>query len=349
MMQEIDLRSDTVTFPTPAMREAMYTAELGDDVYGEDPTVNKLEAMCAERFGKEAALLVVSGTMGNLVSLLAHCARGDEIILGDKAHTFLYEAGGVSALGGIHTYTVPNLPDGMLDPDDVEGAIRPEGNPHFPHTRVICLENTHNRCGGRVLTPSQMATIREIAERHDLAMHLDGARIFNAAVALDIEAKEIAAQTDSLQVCFSKGLSAPVGSIICGSADFIAEAHRMRKIVGGGMRQAGVIAAAAIVALEEMVDRLVKDHENARVLAEGLANIDGFSVDLASVETNLVYFELEDTMIDTQAVVETFGDKGVKLNALGPHEFRAVTHYGIVREDINRALVVAAEVMQEVA
>jgi threonine aldolase len=194
-----------------------------------------------------------------------------------------------------------------------------------------------------------MATIRGIADRHDLAMHLDGARIFNAAVALGIEAKEIAAQTDSLQTCFSKGLSAPVGSIICGSADFIAEAHRMRKIVGGGMRQAGVIAAAAIVALEEMVDRLAEDHENARLLAEGLANIDGFSVDLTSVETNLVYFELEDTKIDTQAVVEAFGDKGVKLNALGPHEFRAVTHYGIVREDIDRALVAASEVMQEVA
>ena len=348
-MEEIDLRSDTVTLPTPAMREAMYTAELGDDVYGEDPTVNRLEEMCAERFGKEAALLVVSGTMGNLVSLLAHCGRGDEIILGDKAHTFLYEAGGVSALGGIHTYTVPNLPNGMLDPHDVEKAIRAEGNPHFPHTRVICLENTHNRCGGRVLSPSQMSTIREIAECHNLAMHLDGARIFNAAVALGIKAKEIAAQTDSLQVCFSKGLSAPIGSIICGSADFIAEAHRMRKVVGGGMRQAGVIAAAAIVALEEMVERLAEDHENARVLAEGLANIDGFYVDLASVETNLVYFELEDTTIDAQSVVEAFAGRGVKLNALGPHEFRAVTHYGIVREDIDRALVAAAEVMQEVA
>ncbi|MFO7918622.1 MAG: GntG family PLP-dependent aldolase, partial [Anaerolineae bacterium] len=257
-MQAVDLRSDTVTLPTPAMREAMYKAELGDDVYGEDPTVNKLEEMAAERFGTEAALLVVSGTMGNLVSLLAHCGRGDEIILGDKAHTFLYEAGGVSALGGVHTYTVPNLPNGMLDPDDVERAIRAEGNPHFPHSRVICLENTHNRCGGRALSPSQMGTIREVAEGHDLAMHLDGARIFNAAVALDIDVKEIAAQTDSLQVCFSKGLAAPVGSIVCGSADFIAEAHRARKIVGGGMRQAGIIAAAAIVALEEMVDRLAE-------------------------------------------------------------------------------------------
>lgn len=348
-MQEIDLRSDTVTLPTPAMREAMYKAELGDDVYGEDSTVNGLEEMAAERFGKEAALLVVSGTMGNLVSLLAHCGRGDEIILGDKAHTFLYEAGGVSALGGIHTYTVPNLPNGMLDPDDVEGAIRAEGNPHFPRSRAICLENTHNRCGGRALSPAQMSTIREIAERHGLVMHLDGARIFNAAVALDIDVKEIAAQTDSLQVCFSKGLSAPIGSIVCGSADFIAEAHRARKVLGGGMRQAGIIAAAAVVALEEMVDRLAEDHENARVLAEGLANIDGFYVNLGSVETNLVYFELEDPSIETQAVVEAFAARGVLLNALGPREFRAVTHYGIVREDIDRALVAAADLMREVA
>ncbi|MFO7916841.1 MAG: GntG family PLP-dependent aldolase, partial [Anaerolineae bacterium] len=255
----------------------------------------------------------------------------------------------VSALGGVHTYTVPNLPNGMLDPDDVERAIRAEGNPHFPHSRVICLENTHNRCGGRALSPSQMGTIREVAERHDLVIHLDGARIFNAAVALEIDVKEIAAQTDSLQVCFSKGLSAPVGSIVCGSADFIAEAHRARKIVGGGMRQAGIIAAAAIVALEEMVDRLAEDHENARVLAEGLANIDGFHVDLTSVETNLVYFELKDPGIETQAVVDALAARGVKLNALGPHEFRAVTHYGIVHEDIDRALAAAAEVMREVA
>ncbi|MEA3407087.1 MAG: low-specificity L-threonine aldolase [Chloroflexota bacterium] len=348
-MREIDLRSDTVTLPTPAMREAMYTAELGDDVYGEDPTVNKLEEMSAERFGKEAGLFVASGTMGNLVSLLTHCGRGDEIILGHKAHTFLYEAGGVSALGGIHTYTVPNLPNGMLDPDDVERAIRDKDNPHFPRTRVVCLENTHNRCGGRVLSPSQMSTISEVARRHGLAVHLDGARIFNAAIALGIEAKEIAAEADSLQVCFSKGLSAPIGSVICGSAEFIAEARRTRKVLGGGMRQAGVIAAAAIVALEEMVERLAEDHENARVLAEGLANIDGFCIDLESVESNLVYFGLEDPTIDTQAVVAAFADRGVKLNALGPHEFRAVTHYGIVREDVDRALVAAADVMREVA
>ena len=344
----VDLRSDTVTLPTPAMREAMYRAELGDDVYGEDPTVNRLEEMSAERLGKEAALFVVSGTMGNLVSLLTHCGRGDELIMGHKAHTFLYEAGGVSALGGIHVHTVPNLPSGMLDPVDVEEAVR-GSNIHYPRSKVICLENTHNRCGGTVLSVEQMATIKGIAERHGLAVHLDGARIFNAAVALGIEAKEIAAEADSVQFCFSKGLAAPVGSAICGSADFIKEALRNRKIVGGGMRQAGVIAAAAIVALEEMVDRLLEDHENARILAEGLAEIDGFELDPASVQTNIVIFGLSAPSIQVDDVVRELAAEGVKLNAIDKGHFRAVTHYGIVRGDIDAALAASRKVMKNLA
>ena len=343
-MRVVDLRSDTVTLPTPAMREAMYRAEVGDDVYGEDPTVNRLEAMAAERMGKEAALFVVSGTMGNLVSLLTHCGRGDEVIMGDKAHSFLYEAQGASVLGGIAVRTVPNLPNGMLDPADVEAAIR-EDNVHFPRTRLICLENTHNRCGGAVLTPTQMATIREIARRHGLAVHLDGARIFNAAVALGIEAKEIAAQADSVQFCFSKGLSAPVGSAICGSAEFIKAARRNRKIVGGGMRQAGVIAAAAIVALEQMVERLAEDHENARILAEGLAEIPGFEVDLSTVQTNIIIFGLTDTRVSAKDVVRALAAEGVKIGVIDARHFRAVTHYGITREDIDVALMVARKVM----
>ena len=343
-MRIVDLRSDTVTLPTPAMREAMYRAEVGDDVYGEDPTVNRLEAMAAERMGKEAALFVVSGTMGNLVSLLTHCGRGDEVIMGDKAHSFLYEAQGASVLGGIAVRTVPNLPNGMLDPADVEAAIS-EDNVHFPRTRLICLENTHNRCGGAVLTPAQMATIREIARRHGLAVHLDGARIFNAAVALGIEAKEIAAQADSVQFCFSKGLSAPVGSAICGSAEFIKAARRNRKIVGGGMRQAGVIAAAAIVALEQMVERLAEDHENARILAEGLAEIPGFEVDLSTVQTNIIIFGLTDTRVSAKDVVRALAAEGVKIGVIDARHFRAVTHYGITREDIDMALMVARKVM----
>ncbi len=354
-MRIVDLRSDTVTKPTPEMREAMYRAEVGDDVYGEDPTVNRLEEMCAERMGKEAALFVASGTMGNLVALLAHCGRGDEIILGSKAHTFLYEAGGVSALGGIHVHTVPNLPDGTLDLQDVKEAIRAD-NVHFPRTKVICLENTHNRCGGAVLSPAQTAPIKQLAETHGLAVHLDGARIFNAAVALGIPPADIAAQADSLQFCFSKGLSAPVGSATCGSADFIKEARRGRKTVGGSMRQAGVIAAAAIVALEKMVDRLAEDHENARILAEGLANINGLNVNLDSVQSNIVMVGFDNPLqsagpsaIDARDVARAMVAKGVKLNAITPTQCRLVTHYGIVRQDIDAALVMAREVMKELA
>ena len=343
-MEFIDLRSDTVTLPTPAMREAMYRAEVGDDVYGEDPTINRLEALGAEVLGKEAGLYVVSGTMGNLVSLLTHCRRGDEVIVGDNAHIFRYEAGGASVLGGATFFNVPTLPNGMLEPSDVEAAIRPN-DPHQPPTRLICLENTHNRCGGAVLSPAQMATIKAVADAHGLAVHLDGARVFNAAVALGIEVKEIAAQVDTVQVCLSKGLSAPVGSLICGSAEFIERARRNRKIVGGGMRQAGVIAAAGIVALEQMIDRLADDHANARRLAEGLLDIKGYAIDLDAVQSNMVRVGFSDSSIDARTVSPLFGAEGVKINATDSRVLRAVTHYGIEGEHIDRALIAARKVM----
>jgi threonine aldolase len=345
----IDLRSDTVTLPTPAMREAMCRAEVGDDVYGEDPTVNRLEEMSAERLGKEAGLFVVSGTMGNLVSLLTHCARGDEVILGDRAHIFLYEAGGISVLGGALVHTVPNLPNGMLDPAEVEAAIRPPGNMHFPRTRVICLENTHNRCGGTVLSAAQMATIKAVADRHGLRMHLDGARIFDAALALRVDASELAAPFDSVQFCLSKGLSAPVGSVIVGSADFVQEARRNRKIVGGGTRQAGIIAAAGIVALEQMVDRLADDHANARRLAEGLAEIPGVAIDPSVVQTNIIIFGLSNPSVSLADVVSGLAAEGVKMNTISPTQFRAVTHYGIEHDDIDRALIAFRKVMGALA
>ncbi|MBC7254780.1 MAG: low-specificity L-threonine aldolase [Chloroflexi bacterium] len=348
-MRIVDLRSDTVTLPSPAMREAIYRAELGDDVYGEDPTVNRLQEMAAERLGKEAALLVVSGTMGNLVSLLTHCGRGDEIIMGDKAHTFLYEAGGVSALGGIHVHTVPNTPNGGMDLAEVEAAIRPPNNIHFPRTKVICLENTHNRCGGAAVPLEHMAAVRAIADRHHLAIHLDGARIFNAAIALGVPASAIAAYADSVQFCLSKGLAAPVGSLICGSKAFIEEARRTRKMVGGGMRQAGIIAAAGIVALEQMVDRLAEDHANAKRLAEGLANIPGIVVDPASVRTNIVMFGLKNPRLSLAELSARFAAEGVKINPMTATQFRAVTHYGIEREDIEVALAVIQRVMAEAA
>lgn len=347
-MRIIDLRSDTVTLPTPAMREAMYRAELGDDVYGEDPTVNRLEKLAAERLGKEAALLVVSGTMGNLVSLLTHCGRGEEIIMGDKAHTFLYEAGGVSALGGIHVHTVPNLPDGAMALTEIEGAIRGD-NVHFPRTRVICLENTHNRCGGAALSLQQMAAVKDIAGRYGLAVHLDGARIFNAAVALGVDAREIAAQVDSVQFCLSKGLAAPVGSLICGSKAFIAEARRNRKIVGGGMRQAGVIAAAGIVALEQMVDRLADDHAHAKRFAAGLAEIPGITVDAEAVQTNIVMFGLSDLTQSLDKALAAWAAQGLKVNNISPTQFRAVTHYGIGQEDIDAALVAVRQGLAAIA
>lgn len=345
-MKIIDLRSDTVTLPTPAMREAIYQAEVGDDVFGEDPTVNRLEEMAAQRMGKEAALYVASGTMGNLVALLTHCGRGDEFIVGHLAHTFLYEAGGSAALGSIHPRTLLNQPDGTLDLTDIEAAIRGE-NVHFPRSRLICLENTHNRCGGAVLTSEYTKAVCQLAQRHGLAVHLDGARVFNAAVALGVDVKELVEDVDSVQFCLSKGLSAPVGSVICGDEEFIYEARRNRKIVGGGMRQAGIIAAAGIVALEQMVDRLAEDHANARRLAEGLAEIPGLAINLDRVQTNIVIFELTSESLTPAELQARLGERGVKLLDIGGRGLRAVTHYGIEADDIEVALAVAREVMEQ--
>lgn len=344
-MGTIDLRSDTVTLPTPAMREAIYRAELGDDVFSEDPTTNRLEEMAAERMGKEAALLVASGTMGNLVCTLTHCRRGEEVILGDRSHTFLYEAGGMSTLGGIHPHTICNQPDGTMRLEDIEGAIRGD-NVHFPRTRLICLENTHNRCYGSALRSEYIDSVSALAKEHGLSIHLDGARIFNAAVALGIDVKELTAKVDSLSFCLSKGLSAPVGSVVCGSSEFIAEARRARKVLGGGMRQTGVIAAAGITALEEMVDRLAEDHDNARHLAEGVARIGGLSIEPAKVQTNIIYFELDEERMTPTELVTELNKTGVKLLAVGPRRLRAVTHYGISTEDIDLTVKALGEVMK---
>jgi threonine aldolase len=342
----VDLRSDTVTLPTPAMRQAIFEAELGDDVYGEDPTVNRLEALAAKRLGKEAALFVPSGTMANLVCLLSHCGRGDEAIMGDSAHTFLFEAGGSAAVGGIHPRTVPNRPDGALDLNDVEAAIRDPNNSHYPRTRLICLENTHNRCGGAVLTPAYTAQVRDLADKHGLAVHLDGARMFNAAVALGVEPPVVARDADSVSFCLSKGLSAPVGSLVCGSAAFIQKARRQRKVLGGGMRQAGLLAAAGIVALETMVDRLAKDHVNAKRLAEGLARLPGVVLDAATVSTNIVIFELAPGALSPAELVAGLAPRGVRVGNIGHQRLRAVTHYGLEAEDIDRALVALQEVLE---
>jgi len=342
-MKIVDLRSDTVTHPTPAMREAMYRAEVGDDVFGEDPTVNRLETMAAERMGKEAALFVVSGTMGNLVALLTHCGRGDEAIVGDQSHTFLFEQGGMAALGGIMPRPLPNQPDGTIRLEDIEAALRPE-NVHFSRTRLVCLENTHNMCNGTPLTPEYTAQVARLAHERGLRVHLDGARVFNAAAALGVDVKELVREVDSVMFCLSKGLCAPVGSLLCGDADFIAEARRARKVVGGGMRQAGILAAAGIIALEQMTQRLAEDHARARRLAEGLAQIPG--IEVGPVHTNILYFWLTEEAPRTPGeVVDGLAERGIRILGRENGRFRAVTHYWITDEDIERTLQAMREVM----
>jgi threonine aldolase len=344
-MAVIDLRSDTVTLPTAAMREAIFRAQLGDDVFSEDPTINRLEAMMAERTGMEAGLLVVSGTMGNVTSVLTHCARGEEAILGDCSHIFINEAGGMSALGGIFPHTIPNQPDGTLRLEDIEGAIRAD-NIHFPRTRLICLENTHNRCYGAPLTPEYTADVVALAKRRGLLVHLDGARIFNAALALGVDCRELTRGVDSVNVCLSKGLAAPVGSVICGSRAFIARARRTRKMLGGGMRQAGIIAAAGIVALETMIDRLAEDHANARRLAEGIATIGGLATDPARVQTNILYCDLAGGRFSDAEFIERLAQKGLRFSHTGPARFRMLTHCGIGAADIDAALAILRDVMR---
>jgi threonine aldolase len=342
----IDLRSDTVTLPTPEMRTAMAEAEVGDDVYGEDPTTNRLQELAAERVGKEAGLFVVSGTMGNLTALLSHCGRGDEVILGTKSHTFLYEAGGSASLGGIHHYAVPNQPDGTLDLAEIEAAIRPD-NVHAPRTRLICLENTHNRCGGAVLTPEYTAAVGELAHRHGLKVHLDGARVFNAAIALDIDVRELTRSVDSVSFCLSKGLSAPVGAVLCGDASFIHEAHRWRKAVGGGMRQCGILAAAGIVALEQMVDRLAEDHSHASRLAQGIADLPGLAIDSQTVQTDIVIFQVTSDRFSASQWVSALLEHGIQMSAIGPAQIRAVTHYGITALDIETTLATMSAIAEQ--
>ncbi len=343
-MKTIDLRSDTVTLPSPQMWEAIGHAPLGDDVFGDDPTVNKLQQMAAERLGKEAGLFVPSGTMGNLVSILTHCRRGDEVILGDQCHTFIYEAGGISALGGVHPRTVTNQPDGTLNVQDIEKAIRPS-DVHFPPTRLICLENTQNRCGGAVLTLAYMDEVAALARRRGLAVHLDGARLFNAAVALGVDVRELTRGVDSVSVCLSKGLAAPVGSVICATKDFVAQARRVRKMLGGGMRQAGVIAAAGVVAFDTMIARLKEDHENAKQFAKGIAKLKGLKVDLDRVPTNMVFFDVVTPDVTADALVTKLGEQGVRMLCTGPGRVRAVTHYGITAGDIDVTLKVMQDVL----
>lgn len=346
-MDIVDLRSDTVTNPTIEMRAAMAEAVVGDDVYGEDPTINRLEEMAAALLGKEAALFVPSGTMSNLAAILAHCGRGDEVILGDKAHTVLFEAGGISALGGVHSRQVPNQPDGTLKLEDILGAIRSE-DAHHPISRLVGLENTHNRCGGVALSEAYTRAVGELAHAHGLMVHLDGARLFNAAVAQQVEARALADPVDSVSFCLSKGLCAPVGSLLCGSDKFIYCARRIRKQLGGGMRQAGVLAAAGIIALETMIDRLGQDHARARSLAAGLASIPGLTLDPGTPYTNMVFLGLDRTVpVDADWIAESCARRRVLVGVVSQRRFRLVTHYWIDDNGGERAVGAFREAIQE--
>ncbi len=345
-MEWIDLRSDTVTQPTEAMRTAMAEAEVGDDVYGEDPTVNRLQALAAERFGKEAGLFIPSGTMGNLAAILAHCARGDEVILGDRSHTYLFEAGGVSALGGVHTYAVAKQRDGKIDLQALKQAIRAD-DPHYPRSRLICLENTHNRCGGAVLEKSYIDAVADLAHEQSLKLHIDGARVFNAAVALDIPVGELSATVDSLTFCLSKGLCAPVGSVLVGSQAFINEAHRIRKQVGGGMRQVGILAAAGIVALETMVDRLAQDHHRAKELASFLLQIPGVKLDWDQPASNMIFLYLEDDSdLNLADLVSKFAEHKIRISTTGEGRIRLVMHYWIDDDALVRIKAAFKEIFE---
>ncbi len=332
----IDLRSDTVTRPTENMRKAMATAEVGDDVYGEDPTVRRLEETGAAMVGKEAALFVPSGTMGNQIAVLAHVSRGDEVLVEADSHIFYYEAGGLAFLSGVQTRVIPGK-NGFMEPELLRQAVR-EKDIHQPRTGLLCLENTHNRAGGTVLTPEETELMAAVARENGIPVHLDGARIFNAACRLGVKPGELTRPVDSVMFCLSKGLGAPVGSLLAGSSEFIKKARKYRKLLGGGMRQAGVLAAAGLVALEEMVDRLVEDHEHARFLAEGLAEIPGLSLDPATVQTNIILFSVEGLKMTAGEFLAVMKEEGVLGVPFGKYTVRFVTHKDVSLPQIKTAL-----------
>ena len=333
-MHTIDLRSDTVTLPTKEMREAILNAELGDDVFQEDPTINNLEKLAAKKFNKEAAIFLPSGTMANLVAVLTHCNRGDEVMLGDQSHTFLYEAGGISSFGGVHSRQLKNHNDGTIHLNDIKNAIRKK-DVHFPPSRLICLENTHNRCFGMPLETNYVNEVVDIAKNNDMSVHVDGARIFNAAVATGSTVADLTKNVDSVSFCLSKGLSAPSGSLLCGDKNFIHRARFNRKALGGGMRQAGILAAAGVVAIDIMSAKIIEDHRNAKALAFGIAKIDGINIETEKIKTNIIYFKLDHPKINSESLLDIMSKKNIRFFELGPNWFRLVTHSGISKENID--------------
>ena len=330
----IDLRSDTVTMPSKEMKQFMLNAPLGDDVYGDDPSVNTLENQASDLFGKEDSVFIPSGTMANLIAVLSHCNRGDEILLGNKSHIFVYEAGGTSVFGGIHSHQLHNNNDGTINVDDIENGIRPSTDNHYPTSKLICLENTHNLCFGAPIKENYFKKVKNIADNHKLKIHIDGARIFNAAVALNTSVKKLTKNADSVSCCLSKGLSAPVGSLLLGSKNFILKAKRLRKALGGGMRQSGILAAAGIYSFNNMVDRLQEDHYNAKLLASELSEIDELKINLNNVHTNIIFFYLNNTNLKDDKFILELLHNNIKIDSKGNRKFRMVTHSNFKKNDV---------------
>lgn len=345
MRRFVDLRSDTVTKPTEEMRRAMAEAEVGDDVYGEDPTINRLEELAAEKVGKEAALFVASGTMGNQIAAMTHTIPGQEVITDPRMHIFLYEVGGLGKLAGVQTRTIETV-DGCYTAAQLRGAIRGV-DLHYPETGLVCLENTLNRAGGVVVAPERMNEAADVAHEFDVPVHLDGARLFNAAVALNVDAKVICEKMDSVQFCLSKGLAAPVGSILAGSKAFVQKARKNRKLLGGGMRQAGILAAAGIIALTKMVDRLAEDHERAQRLAAGLANVPGLVVEMAKVQSNIVVANCSGWKLPVERLLALLAERGLLVTPFGPQDLRFVLHKDVDDAGVDLALQIMQEVGKE--
>lgn len=353
-MTEINLYSDTQTLPTEDMRKAMYEAEVGDDLSGEDTTVIELEEKAAAMLGKESAVYVTSGTQGNLVAILSHCSKADEILVGSESHIFWNENASVSTIVGAQLRLIPNNNDGTLLLAELEESIRPLSSPQFPYTKLICLENTHNRCNGAAISVEHTDAVADIAHSNDIKLHVDGARIFNAAVAMGIDAKLLVKNVDSITFCLSKGLSCPVGSVLCGSKEFIDEARRWRRMLGGGMRQAGIIAAAGIIGIEQMVERLAVDHSTAKSLATKICQIPGIIIDPNTIQSNIVIFEVDPAVTQASKVVEGLKDKGIKVSTYGSiipnggQFIRMVTHRHIGEEDVDSAAMALSEVMSSI-
>ena len=334
----IDLRSDTVTLPSPEMKEFMFNASIGDDVYGEDPSVNLLENKTCDLFGKEDALFVPSGTMANLISVLTHCDRGDEILLGNQSHIFKYEAGGSSVLGGVHSHQLNNNDDGTIDINDILLAVNDTEDTHYAKTKLLCLENTHNRCYGSAIPVKYFQDVRDAIKPHSLKIHLDGARIFNASVALNAPVDKLVENVDSLSCCLSKGLSCPSGSMVIGTKKFITKARRLRKMLGGGMRQSGIMASAGIYALDYMIDRLKEDHINAQNLSNEISKINGLEIETTKVKTNLVFFKLTKDNLNANQLMKKLYEEDIKIDYKGNNIFRMVTHYGLKNNHIEKVV-----------